>query len=54
MKAKIYLKNNLSQSFPELEGRLYNDEAYVFQNDNAISHKAPIVQRWKANRAIRS
>ena len=42
------------ESFPELESRLYNDEAYVFQNDYAISHKAPIVQRWKADHAIRT
>ena len=27
-------------------------QAYVFQNDNATSHKAPIVQRWKADHAI--
>ena len=29
------------QFFPELERGLYNDEAYVFQNDNAKSHKVP-------------
>ena len=42
------------QYFPKLEGRLYNDAAYVFQNDNPTSHKAPIVQRWKADHAIRT
>ena len=41
------------QSFPELEGGLYNDEAYVLKNFNAKSHQAPIVQRWKADYAIR-
>ena len=50
----MYLKNNLLQSFPELERELYNDEAYVFHNDNATSHKAPIVQRWKSDHAIRT
>ena len=27
-------------------------QAYVFQNNNATSHKAPIVQRYKADHAI--
>ena len=27
-------------------------QAYVLQNDNAISHKAPIVQKWKVDHAI--
>ena len=48
------LKNNLLQSFPELEGGIYNREGYIFQNDNAGAHRVSLVEQWKENHAIRT
>jgi hypothetical protein len=54
IKYKSILKNNLLQSFPELEGGIYNREGYIFQNGNARVHGVPLVERWKEKHAIRT